>query len=121
VFGCQAVIWTPKEQRTSKAAPVGQRVIHIRKDEQAKGYLFYNPKTRKTVISRDAQFLESTPSLQQGWPPEAHQLRHHTSRSFHLHIHRCFTQEEADGAGLRHSAPDIEETQQERESTEVTP
>jgi len=75
VFGCQAVVWTPKEQRTSKAAPVGQRMIHIRRDERAKGYMFYNPKSRKTVISRDAQFLENTPAYSEiasrGTPAQA--------------------------------------------------
>jgi len=120
VFGCQAVVWTPKEQRTSKAAPVGQRMIHIRRDERAKGYMFYNPKSRKTVISRDAQFLENTPAYSRD------SLQRHTSsdntlpESLPPHPRYC-TQEEADGAGLGHPAPGTEETQQERESTEVNP
>jgi len=120
VFGCQAVVWTPKEQRTSKAAPVGQRMIHIRRDERAKGYMFYNPKSRKTVISRDAQFLEDTPAYSE-IASERHTSSGTTLPEASPPLPRCFTQEEADGVGLRHSAPGTEETQQERVSTEANP
>jgi hypothetical protein len=61
-FGCQAIVHTPAHQRGSKVAPTGKRMVHIRHDLEHKGWLFYDPKERKTVISRDAAFLEDEPA-----------------------------------------------------------
>jgi len=72
VFGCQAVTLIPADKRTSKAGSVGKRVVHIRRDHRAKGYLFYDPATQKSFVSRDVQFLEDRP---------AHELRALTRES----------------------------------------
>ena len=70
------------------------------------------------MISRDAHFLENTPAYSRDG------LQRHISSGTTLPevsppLPRCFIQEEADGVGLRHSAPDTEETQQEKENTKV--
>ena len=61
-FGCQAMVLIPPAQRGSKAAPVSKKMIHIRHDMAAKGYLFYDPDTQQTMVSRDCWFLEMTPA-----------------------------------------------------------
>jgi len=43
---------------------VSKKMIHIRHDMAAKGYLFYDPDTQRTVVSRDCWFLEMTPAYE---------------------------------------------------------
>ena len=60
-FGCQAIVHIQKEDRSSKVAPTAVQCIHLRSLPESKGWLFYNPNTKKTLISRDAVFLEDIP------------------------------------------------------------
>lgn len=64
VFGCQAVVLIPPAQWKSKVDPIGERMVHIRHDQEAKGYLFYDPRTKRALVSRDTAFLEALPV---GW------------------------------------------------------
>lgn len=60
-FGCEAMVLTPAADRGSKAAPVSRKMIHIRHDMAAKGYRFYDPVSKRVVISRDCWFMEMNP------------------------------------------------------------
>jgi hypothetical protein len=57
VFGCDAYVHVPKENK-SKLDKKVEKCIFIGYKDGVKGYKLWNPKTKKTVYSRDAVFRE---------------------------------------------------------------
>lgn len=59
VFGCEAMVHIPKE-KAKKWDPKAIKMIFVGYSNETKGYRFFDPKTRKALISRDAIFIESS-------------------------------------------------------------
>lgn len=57
VYGCRAWVQVPTEKRT-KLDSTSKCMTFIGYSDERKGHRFWDPETRKTVISRDAIFLE---------------------------------------------------------------
>ena len=57
VFGCDACVHVPKEKRT-KLDNKFERCIFIGYKDGLKGYMLWNPETRKVVYIRDVVFRE---------------------------------------------------------------
>ena len=57
VFRCTAYMHIKKDQRTGLQAHT-QKCIFIGYSSEYKGWLFYNPDTKKTIISNAAEFDE---------------------------------------------------------------
>ena len=57
VFGCDAYVHVPKENR-SKLDKKDEKCIFIGYKDGLKGYKLWNPETRKVVYSRDVVFIE---------------------------------------------------------------
>jgi hypothetical protein len=57
VFGCDAYVHVPKENR-SKLDKKDEKCIFIGYKDGVKGYKLWNPETKKTVYSRDVVFRE---------------------------------------------------------------
>jgi hypothetical protein len=55
VFGCDAYVHVPKENR-SKLDKKAEKCIFIGYKDGVKGYKLWNPETKKTVYSRDVVF-----------------------------------------------------------------
>ncbi|MCO5575173.1 hypothetical protein L7F22_028970 [Adiantum nelumboides] len=59
VFGCEAYVYVPKEQR-SKLDPKSSKCIFVGYGDSGEmGYKLYNPETHKIVRSNDVTFSES--------------------------------------------------------------
>ncbi|PHT36714.1 hypothetical protein CQW23_24414 [Capsicum baccatum] len=58
IFGCIAYSHVP-EQLRKKLDDRGEKCIFIGYDERSKAYRFYNPLTKKVIISRDVEFDEA--------------------------------------------------------------
>ena len=54
----QAVVHDPTAKTTGKLAPRGVLMIFVGYEPGVKGWRFYNPETKRRIISRDAVFLE---------------------------------------------------------------
>jgi hypothetical protein len=57
VFGCDAYVHVPKENR-SKLDKKDEKCIFIGYKDGVKGYNLWNPETKKTIYSRDVVFIE---------------------------------------------------------------
>jgi hypothetical protein len=57
VFGCEAYVHVPKENR-SKLDKKDEKCIFIGYKDGLKGYKLWNPETKKVVYSRDVVFRE---------------------------------------------------------------
>lgn len=58
VFGCKALVHVPQQKR-KKLDKKAKEVIYLRHASDAKAYRFYDLKTGRIVISRDAVFVEN--------------------------------------------------------------
>jgi hypothetical protein len=60
VFGCDAYVHVPKENRSKldKKAEKAEKCIFICYKDGVKGYNLWNPETKKIVYSRDVVFRE---------------------------------------------------------------
>jgi hypothetical protein len=68
VFGCDAYVHVPKENR-SKLDNKAEKCIFIGYKDGVKGYKLWNPETKKTVYSRDVVFREVKDVSKQEFPP----------------------------------------------------
>lgn len=69
VFGSKAWVQIPAVKR-SKLDNAAQSLIFVGYGHEEKGWRFYNPETRKVVLSRDARFLErKNGSYEESKPP----------------------------------------------------
>jgi hypothetical protein len=57
VFGCEAYVHVPKENK-SKIDNTHEKCIYVGYKDGLKGYKVWNPKTKKVVYSRDVVFRE---------------------------------------------------------------
>lgn len=57
VFGSVSYVHVPDETK-SKLDDKSEKLVFVGYAENSKGYKFYNPQTRRTIISRDAKFDE---------------------------------------------------------------
>ena len=60
VFGCKAFVHVPKEQRQGKLDKKAIEMIFVGYEPGSKGYRFWNPATRRIVVSRDVTFDEES-------------------------------------------------------------
>ena len=72
VFGCNAYVHVPEEKR-KKLDKKSEKCIFIGYPNDAKGYKFYNPATKKMLLSYDALFLEDT--FYKGWSEDAKKVQ----------------------------------------------
>jgi hypothetical protein len=68
VFGCDAYVHVPKENR-SKLDNKAEKCIFIGYKDGVKGYKLWNPETKKIVYSRDVVFREVKDVSKQEFPP----------------------------------------------------
>jgi hypothetical protein len=68
VFGCDAYVHVPKENR-SKLDNKAEKCIFIGYKDGVKGYKLWNPETKKIVYSRDVVFREVKEVSKQEFPP----------------------------------------------------
>jgi hypothetical protein len=69
VFGCTAYVHVQKDQRKG-LSPHTQKCVFIGYPAEYKGWMFYNPLTKKTIISDRAEFDERAfPGLSRTTPP----------------------------------------------------
>jgi hypothetical protein len=68
VFGCDAYVHVPKENR-SKLDNKAEKCIFIGYKDGVKGYKIWNPETKKIVYSRDVVFREVKDVSKQEFPP----------------------------------------------------
>jgi hypothetical protein len=73
VFGCDAYVHVPKENR-SKLDNKDEKCIFIGYKDGVKGYKLWNPETKKTVYSRDVVFREVKDVSKQEFPPMQDEL-----------------------------------------------
>jgi hypothetical protein len=59
VFGCDAYVHVPKNDRTKMEAKA-HKCIHLRYDEGKRGYRVYDMEAKKIIISRDVTFNEDS-------------------------------------------------------------
>ena len=57
VFGCVEYAHIPDQLR-KKVDRQGEKCVFLGYCEESKGYILYNPSTKKFFISRDVQFIE---------------------------------------------------------------
>lgn len=57
IFGCVAYAHVPDEFR-KKLDSKGKKCTFVGYGDESKAYKFYNPSTKKVIISRDVQFIE---------------------------------------------------------------
>lgn len=69
VFGCAAYVLIRKGARKAKLADRAVLCVFLGYSETQKAWRFWNPSTRKLIVSRDALFDEHTPVSQLGRPP----------------------------------------------------
>ena len=69
VFGCDAYVHVPKENRT-KLDSKSEKCIFIGYKDGLKGYKFWNPVTRKVVYSRDVVFREVKDVIKHEFQPK---------------------------------------------------
>ena len=72
VFRCNAYVHVPREKR-KKFDKKSIKCIFIGYTNDSKGYKFYNPATKKILLSRDALFLENT--FYNGWSEDAREVQ----------------------------------------------
>lgn len=58
---CQAVVTDPKAKGRGKLEPRGQLMIYLGHESGSKAWKFYDPGTKRRVVSRDALWLEDKP------------------------------------------------------------
>ena len=58
---CQAVVTDPKAKGRGKLEPRGQLVIYLGHESGSKAWKFYDPITKRRIVSRDALWLEDKP------------------------------------------------------------
>jgi hypothetical protein len=68
VFGCDAYVHVPKENR-SKLDNKDEKCIFIGYKDGVKGYKLWNPETKKTIYSRDVVFREVKDVSKKEFPP----------------------------------------------------
>ena len=68
MFGCDAYVHVPKENR-SKMDKKAEKCIFIGYKDGVKGYNLWNPETKKNVYSRDVVFKEVKEVSKQEFPP----------------------------------------------------
>jgi hypothetical protein len=68
VFGCDAYVHVPKENR-SKLDKIVEKCIFIGYKDGLKGYKLWNPETKKVVYSRDVVFREMKDVVKQEFLP----------------------------------------------------
>jgi hypothetical protein len=68
VFGCDAYVHVPKENR-SKLDNKAEKCIFIGYKDGVKGYKLWNPETKKIVYNRDVVFREVKDVSKQEFPP----------------------------------------------------
>ena len=68
VFGCDAYVYVPKENR-SKMDKKDEKCIFIVYKDGVKGYKLWNPETKKIVYSRDVVFREAKDVSKQEFLP----------------------------------------------------
>ena len=56
-FGCVAYAHVPDQLR-KKLDKKGEKCMFVRYNDESKAYKLYNPSRKKTIISRDVQFIE---------------------------------------------------------------
>eukprot|EP00794_Sanderia_malayensis_P004478 gene4478-biopygen3645 len=72
VFGCNAHVHVPEAKR-KKLEKKSEKYIFIGYPDDTKGYKFYNPATKKMLLSCDALFLEDT--FYSGWSEDAKKVQ----------------------------------------------
>jgi hypothetical protein len=60
VFGSQAYVFVPKEERQHKLSAKAEEAIFIGYEKGPKGYKFWSPKRRRVIVSSTATFDEFT-------------------------------------------------------------
>jgi hypothetical protein len=60
VFGSQAYVFVPKEERQHKLSAKAEEAIFIGYEKGTKGYKFWSPKRRRVIVSSTATFDEFT-------------------------------------------------------------
>jgi hypothetical protein len=73
VFGCDAYVHVPKENR-SKIDKKAEKCIFIGYKDGVKGYKLWNPETKKTVYSQDVVFREVKDVSKQEFLPTQDEL-----------------------------------------------
>ncbi|CAI7850428.1 unnamed protein product [Closterium sp. NIES-53] len=59
VFGCKCIALVPKHLRHNKLGAKAIWAVHLGVAQNSKGWLFWDPFTKKFLVSRDCKFMEN--------------------------------------------------------------
>ncbi|CAI7897769.1 unnamed protein product [Closterium sp. NIES-54] len=59
VFGCMCMVLMPKHLRHNKLGAKAIWAVHLGMDQNSKGWLLWDPFTKKFLVSRDCKFMEN--------------------------------------------------------------
>ncbi|CAI7730310.1 unnamed protein product [Closterium sp. NIES-54] len=118
VWGCMGLVMVPKEQR-HKLEVAAVWPVHLGMAPNSKGWLMWDPKSKKTLVSRDVKFVEDV--MYKDWQQQEHvqiglclqELELSAVEEVHLHLDDLHesevTSDHSNGGEQQVSGPAAEE------------